>query len=117
MNGSTTAAFDRDKMARDYAQRHLRSDPGTRFVYHLRTGSPEREIRLVEVNDQIVERIAPLEPLDFGVDVGNPNGHTLNVVDVTPAQWERITRGELALPAGWVLDDAAVKILRRAGRR
>ena len=42
----------------------------------------------------------PLEPIDFGVDVGGADSHTLLVLDVTVAQWDKIRRGELALPDG-----------------
>jgi hypothetical protein len=84
-------------------------------VYHLPTGAPEREIRLVEVNDQIVERgFDPLESLDFGVDVGTPDCHTLLVVDVTPSQWKRVEVGELRLPDSWSLEGK--KPIRRTKR-
>ena len=48
----------------------------------------------------------PLEPLDFGIDVDGAEPHTLLVLDVTPAQLEKIHSGELSLPAGWCLDGA-----------
>jgi hypothetical protein len=47
----------------------------------------------------------PLEPIDFGVDVQG-NEYTLLVLDVTPAQWDRIDRRDITLPAGWSLDGA-----------
>lgn len=99
--------FDREKLARHYASRHLQSDPGTLVVLYLPKGAPEREIRLLEVNELIVERQNdPIEPLDFGLGLRGPNAHTLLVVDVTPAQWERIKKKELTLPASWKLDGA-----------
>ncbi|MGO8690166.1 MAG: hypothetical protein ACLQLG_11065 [Thermoguttaceae bacterium] len=97
----------KDEAAKWYAERHLYTDPGTRVVYYLPTGAPEREIRLLEVNELIVQRESdPLEPLDFGIDVGGAEPHSLLVVDVTPAQWDRIRSGQLALPAGWSLEGA-----------
>jgi len=99
--------FNRDSFARWYASRHLKTDPGIRSVYYLPAGAPEREIRFVEVNELIAERdMQPLEPIDFGVAIGGADGHTLMVLDVTPAQWERIGRKELPLPKDWSLDDA-----------
>ena len=47
-----------------------------------------------------------LEPIDFGVNIDGADGHTLIVLDVTPAQWEAIREGRLALPAGWTLERA-----------
>jgi hypothetical protein len=99
--------FNKDEMARWYAGRHLNTDPGIRTVYFLPAGGTERDIRFLEVNDLMaVRENDPLEPIDFGVDVGGSDSHTLLVLDVTPAQWDRIRRGELALPHGWSLDGA-----------
>jgi hypothetical protein len=99
--------FNRDKLAQYYALHHLKTDPGTRVVYYLPKGAPAREIRLLEVNELIAERRNdPLEPLDFGLDRDGRNAHTLLIVDVTPSQWERIQKRELALPETWNLDGA-----------
>jgi hypothetical protein len=49
-----------------------------------------------------------LEPVDFGVDTGAESEHKLFVLDVTPSQWDAITRAKLALPAGWTLEGAIV---------
>jgi hypothetical protein len=99
--------FNRDTMARGYAIRHLKTDPGIRTVYYLPARAPEREIRFIEINDLIANRDKhPLEPLDFGVDIGGAEGHTLVVLDVTPAQWEKINKKELQLPQDWSLDGA-----------
>lgn len=99
--------FNRDDLARWYATQHLRTDPGIREVHYLKHSSPDREIRLLEVNDMMVQQAdEALEPLDFGVDTDSPTAHKLLVMDVTPAQWERIKRQELPLPQGWTLDGA-----------
>lgn len=101
--------FDRDAMARWYAQRHLKTDTGIRSVYYLPKQASEREIRFLEVNDLIVERGKnPLEPIDFGVDIGSETAHSLFVLDVTPSQWDRIRTNALHLPPGWTLDGATV---------
>ena len=99
--------FNRDEMARRYATRHLRTDPGIATVFYLPAEAPEREIRFVEINELIADRDQdPVEPIDFGVDVGSATAHKLMVVDVTPAQWEKIDRREIPLPRGWSLDGA-----------
>jgi hypothetical protein len=95
--------FDRDQLAQFYAKRHLNTDAGVAEIHHLPTNAAEREIRFLEVNPLIVAT-TPLEPIDFGVDIDGAEGHTLLVLDVTPAQWSAIQRGELALPDGWTLD-------------
>jgi hypothetical protein len=105
--------FDRNAMARWYADRHLRTDPGIVEIHYLPTNAPEREIRLIEVNSLIATRTEdPIQPIDFGVDLGSESKHTLLVADVTPEQWKRIQQGRLGLPDGWSLADA-VRLSRR----
>lgn len=99
--------FDRDSMARWYARQHLKTDPGVQSVYYLPMNSPEREIRFVEINEMIGERLDDsLEPIDFGVDAGEESEHKLFILDVTPAQWARIEQAKLSLPRGWLLEGA-----------
>src|SRR5438874_7461093 len=104
--------FDRDKLARWYAHRHYKTDQAIQEVVYLPANAPEREIRLVEVNGSIAEQKEPLEPIDFGVDIGGAEGHTLMVLDVNPAQWKKIGKNKLALPPGWSLQ-GSVSIPRR----
>lgn len=96
--------FDRDAMARWYAEQHLKSDPGTDAIHYVPENSPNREIRLIEVNHLIPEREP--EPIDFGVDRGTPDFHRVVVLDVTPSQWDRILNGLSPLPDGWSLAGA-----------
>lgn len=105
MSATTETVFDRDSFARWYAQRHLETDTGVEQIYYLPTNAPSREIRFLEVNRMISETTPP-EAIDFGVDIGGAEAHTLYVLDVTPAQWEAIQTGEMSLPAGWTLDDS-----------
>jgi hypothetical protein len=100
---TTETAFDRDSFAEWYAHRHFQTDAGVQRIFYLPVNSPPREIRLLEVNGLIPE-MNSLEPIDFGVDIGGQEGHTLFVLDVTPTQWEAIEKGELTLPPGWTLD-------------
>jgi hypothetical protein len=104
-----TTQFNRDVLASWYAKEHIKTDSGVRSVYYLPTNSPEREIRLLEVNDLIAELDDnAVEPVDFGVDYGSENEHKLFVMDVTPSQWDRIGQGSMSLPAGWSLERALV---------
>ncbi len=105
MPGATGTAFDRDALAQWYARRHLETDSGVEEIYYLPANAPPREIRLLEVN-RLISETTPLEPIDFGVDVGGAEGHTLYVLDVTPAQWLAVRNGETPLPAEWTLDNA-----------
>ena len=99
--------FDRDSMARWYAEEHLKTDPGIVPVYYLPTNADEREIRFIEVNCLIGDRNdVALEPIDFGVDAGMDSAHRLFVLDVTPEQWDRMRAHQLQLPANWSLDSA-----------
>ncbi|MFM9964678.1 MAG: hypothetical protein ACKV2Q_26025 [Planctomycetaceae bacterium] len=99
-----TRSFNRESWARIYARKHLKTDPGIRQVFYLPTDAPEREIRLIEVNELIAVRDDDVsEAIDFGVDQDSPNAHTLKILDVTPAQWDKIIRNKLSLPDGWSL--------------
>lgn len=103
MASATNKKFDRDRLARGYAKRHLDTDNGVQEIHYLPANAPPREIRFVEVNPLISET-ADLEPIDFGVDIGSAEEHVLLVLDVSPTQWQAIRRHRLALPAGWALD-------------
>lgn len=97
--------FDRDSWAQWYARQHLQTDPGITAVYYLPTGAGVRDIRLVEVNTMIGERLDDrLEPIDFGIDFGEVTEHRLVVLDVSSNQWGRILNNEIPLPSGWSLD-------------
>ena len=100
---STATINDRDTLASWYAKRHFETDTGVERIHYLPHDAPPREIRFLEVNHLISETTNP-EPLDFGVDVDNPEAYTLCVLDVTPSQWAAILNKEMALPAGWTLE-------------
>jgi hypothetical protein len=99
--------FNRDEMAKRYANQHLKTDPGIQVVYYLPEDAPEREIRLLEINNMISDREKDaLEPIDFGVEIGSATAHTLMVLDITPRQWRKIKSKERQLPEGWSLHGA-----------
>ena len=99
--------FDRDSMASWYARQHIKTDPGIRSVFYLPANAPDREIRLIEINELVSDRDDDtLEPIDFGVDRGMDGEHTLFVLDVTPSQWDRIQQSPRLLPPTWSLEHA-----------
>tara|TARA_A100001391_G_C5065908_1_gene277162 strand:+ start:455 stop:793 length:339 start_codon:yes stop_codon:yes gene_type:complete len=109
----TTTTIERDRLAKWYAQQHYRTDPGVVEVFYLPANSGEREIRLVEVNELIGERcVERLSAVDFGVDFGTENQHSLWVADVTPKQLPKVQNGEIELPDGWSWDNS-IRIKRR----
>lgn len=102
-----TTKFNRDSLAKWYARQHIKTDPGICSVFYLPKNSPDREIRLLEINELVGDRNDDtLEPIDFGVDRGLESEHTLLVLDVTPSQWDRIRQSLLPLPSSWSLEDA-----------
>jgi hypothetical protein len=103
MSSIAEAAFDRDGHAAWYARRHLEIDDGVERIFYLPTNAPDREIRLIEVN-RLISGATPPEPIDFGVNTGGEDAHTLYVLDVTPEQWESIVSRRMSLPDGWTLD-------------
>jgi hypothetical protein len=103
------AVFNRDAHAKWYAKRHAKLDRGVRRIVFLPDGAGDREIRMLEVNDQLIDQaVSALDPLDLAVESTGPDGHTLYVLDVTPNQWERIVAGKLALPSTWSLNGMKV---------
>lgn len=103
MPGTTETVSDRDSLARWYAGRHMDIDLGVVQILYLPKNAPSREIRFLEVN-RLISETTPVEPIDFGVDIGGADAHTLFVLDVTPAQWAAIQTKTMPLPAGWTLD-------------
>ncbi len=104
MTETTNVTFDRERLANWYAQQHRKIDDGVEAIFHLPTGAPPREIRLLEVNTQVPE-MTPLEAVDFGVDTGSNTSHTLLVLDISPTQWNYVKKGLLSLPGDWTLSD------------
>jgi hypothetical protein len=106
---ASQAAPDPPKTPEEFAHwlatRHLSSDAAIERVVYLPTGSPDGEIRLLEVNRFLnPPDLDVVEPLDFSPDTGLP--FKVFVADVTADQWERIKQdpGSI-LPTGWELED------------
>lgn len=100
----TATEFDRDAMAKNHARSHQQVTPSITAIYYLPHGAPPREVRLIEVSPNIPDLTTnPVEPVGFGIDGGTEDFHMLEILDVTPAMWDKIQDGRLELPAGWSL--------------
>ncbi len=98
------SSFNPKELAEFYAGLHYKTDDQIKSIIYLPDDAPDSEIRLVEVNDRLAEMPDEfLEPIDFGVDHGSENEHSLVILDVTPDQWNRMINGVLPLPSGWSL--------------
>jgi hypothetical protein len=95
---------DRDQFANWLARRHLISDVSINKVIYFPTGSPENEIRFLEVNSLLnVPDPEFIEPLNYSPDIRGFS-FALLVADVSDDQWEHVKAGRLALPEGWRLE-------------
>jgi hypothetical protein len=101
-----TIAFDRDATAAWYAKQHLKVDGGIAEAVYLPKNSGDREIRFLEINEDMLDADDSLEPVNFGVDMGTGNEHVLWVIDLTPEQYARVREMKLSLPDTWTLDEA-----------
>jgi hypothetical protein len=83
---------------------HFAIDMGIAKILYLPAGAPEKEVRLLEVNElAAIPENAPVEAFDFMPDIEGVD-YALFVADVTPKQFAAIMQGQLPLPQGWRLD-------------
>lgn len=104
-NGPTTS---RDLAARDLAARHFRVEPGLTHVFRLNAapdaeGRPGEPIKLLEVNAGTVP--SGVLPLHFGPAPASGILYPSVIVEVTPAEFDRIQARELALPRDWTIGE------------
>jgi hypothetical protein len=95
----------RDEVAVWLAKRHFIADNGIREVWYLPHGAPPEEIRLLEVNDRLASNESKVEPIDFGLEVGEVH-FLLFVADITSNQLAQIKQDPSRLPPGWSLAEA-----------
>lgn len=101
---TTMKPFAAKDWATHYAQSFYVTDPGIVEIFFLPEGSPHDQVRLVCVNQELVELAgANAEPLTLGMDGDGEAPHHLSIIDITPKQWSDIEAGRLVLPAGWSL--------------
>jgi hypothetical protein len=106
---AAVAASPRAAAALRMATHHAEVDPAVVAVYSCDPpdAAPSAPLQLVEVNTDTPERgVVPvaLRPIDRQLP-------SAVIVELTPAEWAAVTKGELRLPEGW----AAPRALYRRG--
>ncbi|MBI3206695.1 MAG: hypothetical protein HYZ29_34490 [Myxococcales bacterium] len=96
------------EVAQWLAEAHMKDDPATTDVFVAEAAD---EVRLVEVSGSVGPG-TPREVLPFRFAANPDKGvpYPSVVVLLSPAEWEAVQRGELALPSGWEKDS-----LRKVG--
>jgi hypothetical protein len=86
------------------ARQHLEFDSRLTEVVYLPAGSPEDQVRLLEVNTGLypdpANPIVPIETTPAVTDLP----FRVWVIDVTPDEWKRIQLNPSILPDGWSLE-------------
>ena len=109
----TPASTNRDDVAAWIAKRHFLTDTSIQEVWYLPQGSPNDEIRLLEVSDRVLSDVAPVEAVDFGIDVLGAR-FRLSIADVTRTQLDSIKSQATRLPIGWSTEQN--RVMRRRDR-
>lgn len=97
---------DKDEIANQLAQKHYQVEPGISKIYRLTStpsleAYPEEPIKLLEVNEDTIP--AGIMPLGFDPAPTNGIPFSCVIIEVTPAEMDRIQARELPLPRGWTL--------------
>jgi hypothetical protein len=98
---------NRDNIAAWVARRHLIADSSIREVWYLPKGSPQDEIRFLELNDRLAGAELSVEPIDFALDIEGA-AFRLFVADITTEQLANVKRDSSLLPRGWSLDENTI---------
>ena len=111
-------ADDKAEVARTMAKKHYQAEGGLQRIFRL-TGSPEAEVRpvepikLLEVNAFTVA--SGILPVSFGPAPASGIPYASVIVEVSPAEFNKIQTQELALPKGWALGEEMPKPVDDAG--
>jgi hypothetical protein len=96
--------MSRDSFVQWIVARHFAVDKGIVKILYLPAGAPEKEVRLLEVNElATIPENGTVEAFDFMPDIEGVD-YALFVADVTPRQFAAIMQGKPLLPRGWRLD-------------
>ncbi|MCI0378944.1 MAG: hypothetical protein L0215_15155 [Gemmataceae bacterium] len=101
---------------RKLADAHYRVEQGITHIFRI-TGAadaesrPEEPIKLLEVNRHTIP--TGIMPLHFGPAPAHGIHYPSIIIEVTPAEFQRIKRRELPLPNGWTLGDLLPKPRRK----
>ncbi|MDB5309459.1 MAG: hypothetical protein JWO38_3661 [Gemmataceae bacterium] len=102
----------KDEAARNLARKHYQVEDGLTRIFRIK-GSAEVEvseaepIKLLEVNTTTVP--SGVMPLNFGPAPASGIPYPSVIVEVTPAEFEKIKADELKLPAGWKIGEELPK--------
>ena len=97
----------KDQTAKMLAGEHFRVDEDVEAVYRLTSSAeddPQEPIKLllVSAGDDGSGQM-PLLPLHFNAHPPSGLFYDYELLVVTPQEWDRVQRGDLALPEGWSL--------------
>jgi hypothetical protein len=103
---------DKVAVAKELARRHFEIEPGITQIatiweppaYEVR---PDTPIKLLEVNTNTFA--SGVIPVHFGPALSHGVPFPSVIVEVTPDEFEKIKRKELALPNGWELGEEIQK--------
>jgi hypothetical protein len=96
--------MSKDSFVEWIARHHFAIDKGIKKILYLPTGAPEKEVRLLEVNELAnIPENGTVEAFDFMPDIEGVD-YSLFVADVTPKQLDAIIQGKLLLPKEWRLE-------------
>jgi hypothetical protein len=103
-NRAPAPGMTKDSFAEWIARHHFAVDKGLSKILYMPGGAPEKEVRLLEVNELArIPENGTVEAFDFMPEIAGIN-YSLIVADVTPGQFDAIMQGKLLLPKGWRLD-------------
>lgn len=94
----------KDEVARELAEAHRKFEPYIERVQRITTDedeNPAEPVKLLEVNSETPP--SGIVPVAFGAVNGIP--YPPVVIEVTSDEYDRLTRGELTLPTGWMLGE------------
>jgi hypothetical protein len=96
----------KDEEALQLAQKHYQIEGGVTHIFRLTDGAaeahPAEPIKLLEVNENTVA--SGIMPIQFDAVPQSGIHYPSVIIEVTPEEYQRILRRELALPNGWRID-------------
>jgi hypothetical protein len=102
-NHPARSGMTKDAFVQWIVRHHFAVDRGITKILYLPAGAPEKEVRLLEVNElAMIPENETVDAFNFMPDLEGVD-YTLFVADVTPKQFEAIMHGKSLLPRGWQL--------------
>lgn len=98
----------KDDTARRLAEAHYAVEPGIAQIFRIQAppeleADPDEPVKLLEINEDTVA--CGIMPLGFAADPAQRIDYPLILVELTPAEFEDVKSGRLALPEGWRLGE------------